>query len=407
MSEIRQATSFPDVSREDWKALAEKGLRGAAFETLISETEDGLKRGPLFDQSDRSDTHAALSRSDEPLLDGRPWHMCAPVEDSDIDFANTQLLEDLKGGASAVRIGNMPITRRADLRRLLEGVYIELVPIIFAPDSPGAAHALELDDLHKTSVTLGMNPLSDKSDTPENWRAFTINAAAIHEAGGSDGLELAVFTATVAESFRRHGQEVEGDLSALFAVGPDTHLNIVKVRAARKLYAGVASAFGIETPTLPIHTITSLRMMQSQDAWTNMLRTSSAGFGAVVGGADYLTLRPFTETPADRRLGNATPFGHRIARNQQLLMMEESHLGQVGDAAYGSYFHEALTEEMAQVAWTQFQAIEAAGGLPAFEASGVLQAAIEADKAKRQERDDPILGVTLHPSDDVPAAEVR
>lgn len=407
MSEIRQETEFSPVTREDWRALAEKGLRGATFETLISNTEDGLTRGPLFDRSDRPDHTAPLSRIDQPLLEGRPWHICAPVSDPDIDFANAQLLEDLKGGASAVRIGQTPIRRRADLRRLLEGVHLKLVPVIFAPDSPAAEHAVALDDLHKTFVTLGLDPLGDKPDAPDHWRAFTVNAANVHEAGGSDGLELAVFTATVAESFRRHGPEVETDLSALLAVGPDTHLNIVKMRAARKLYDGVATAFGIEKPTLPLHAITSLRMMQSEDAWTNMLRTSSAGFGAVVGGADYVTLRPFTETPDERRLGDATPFGHRIARNQQLLMMEESHLGQVQDAAHGSFFHESLTEEMAQAAWAQFQTIEAAGGLPAFKASGDLDALIEEDKATRDESNAPILGVTLHPSDDVPAPEVR
>lgn len=407
MSEIRQETEFPNVTREDWRALAEKGLRGDPFESLISQTEDGLTRGPLFDRSDKPDHTTQLSRIDQPLLEGRPWHVCAPIEDPDIDFANTQLLEDLKGGASAVRIGQTPISRRADLRRLLEGVHLKLVPVIFAPGSPAADHAPGLDELHKTFVTLGLDPLGDKPDTPDHWRAFTINAADIHEAGGSDGLELAVFAATLAESFLRHGTDVQSDLSALLAAGPDTHLNIVKMRAARKLYDGVASAFGIEHPALPLHAMTSLRMMQSQDAWTNMLRTSSAGFGAVVGGADYVTLRPFTDTPDDRRLGNATPFGHRISRNQQLLMMEESHLGQVQDAAHGSYFHEALTEEMAQAAWAQFQTIEAAGGLPAFKTSGDLDALIEEDKGTRAERNAPILGVTLHPSDDVPAPEVR
>ena len=126
-----------------------------------------------------------------------------------------------------------------------------------------------------------------------------------------------------------------------------------------------------------------------------------------MGGADYLTLRPFTDTPDERRLGDATPFGHRVARNQQLLMMEESHLGQVRDAAFGSYFHERLTEDLAQEAWGTFQTIEAQGGIERFRESGKLDDALAKDVAARTERDAPILGVTLHPSDDVPAPEVR
>ncbi|MEM7729976.1 MAG: hypothetical protein AAF311_12000, partial [Pseudomonadota bacterium] len=117
MSEIRLQTNFPHHDREDWRALAEKGLRSAAFDTLESETEDGLRRGPLFDACDRPETSASLTRSDDPSRDGRPWHICAPVELDDLDTANGQLLEDLKGGASAVRIGNVPVSRRADLRR--------------------------------------------------------------------------------------------------------------------------------------------------------------------------------------------------------------------------------------------------------------------------------------------------
>ncbi len=398
---------FPDHDRRDWRALADKGLRGADFETLISRTENGLQRGPLFDAAQRPQTHAALTGPDSPLLAGRPWHVCAPVTDPDLHFANMQLLDDLKGGASAIRIGSLPITRRADLRRLLEGVLLDLVPIVFAPGSSAAIHAAGLDELYGTAVTLGLDPLGDKPDIPAGWRAFTIDAAATFEAGGSDGTELAVFAATLAETFRRHGSGAQPHMSALFALGTDAHMGIVKIRAARRLHAAVAGAFGIDDPALPIHAVTSQRMMQSEDGWTNMLRTTSAGFGAVIGGADYVTIRPFTDTPDHRRLGNATPFGYRIARNQQLLMMEESHLGQVRDAAYGSYFHERMTEDLAQSAWSTFQIIEAAGGIEPYRQRGDLESAVAADRQARADRAEPVLGVTLHASDNAPVPEVR
>lgn len=409
MTEPTLLNDFPDRTREDWRALAEKGLRGAAFETLQSQTEDGLARGPLFDEANRPEDHNAAPRNGAPLLTGRPWHICAPVMDPDGAFANEQLLADLKGGASAVRIMNGTFERKADLKRLLEGVFLDHVPVIFAPESDAAQFAAELNALHNTPVTLGLDPLGELPMIPDGWRAFTANATAIHDAGGTDALELAGFAATAAESFRKHGHKVHHHMSALLAVGPDAHLNIVKIRAARRLYAAVAGAFGIDTPTLPIHVITSQRMMQSTDAWTNMLRTMSAGFGAVTGGADYITVRPFTDAINERgdKLGDATPFGYRTARNQQLLMMEESHLGQVQDAAYGSYFHERLTEDLAQAAWSKFQQIETGGGIDPYLTSGAFKADYEASAAARDDRDEPILGVTLHPSNDVPTPEVR
>jgi len=171
----------------------------------------------------------------------------------------------------------------------------------------------------------------------------------------------------------------------------DGHLSIAKLRSARRIYARIAENFGVTDAPLSLHTITSKRMMQSTDPWTNMLRVMSAGFGAVIGGADFITTRPFTDA-----IGHATGFGHRIARNMQLMMMEESHLGQVKDAAFGSYFHERMTESLAQAAWAEFQRIEAEGGLDNIEP---FKARIKAAAKARAEKAEPILGVTLHPLD--------
>ena len=115
-----------------------------------------------------------------------------------------------------------------------------------------------------------------------------------------------------------------------------------------------------------------------------------------------MTLRPFTDV-----IGGATPFGYRAARNMQLLMMEESHLGTVSDPAHGSYFHEHMSEELAQAAWTKFQAIEASGGIKAYLGSNQYKADIEAAAAARTERGEPVLGVTLHKADPLREAKTR
>ena len=404
---------FPDHDRDDWRVAAERFLKGKPFETLVRETDDGIARGPLFTRADLPRLFAALPRADVPLRDERPWHILAPVRDPDVEFANTQLLEDLRGGASAVRIcageGEVPIARRADLRRLLEGVFTDLVPISFSPNDTSqklAKLAIEMEDFHTAHVRLGLDPARveaiDLDALPATWRAFTLSPRHMHEHGATEAQELAAMAAATAAAMRRFGAETaHRHLIVELASDQDAHLGIAKLRAARRIYARIAESFGLSDTAVEIHAIGSKRMMQAADPWTNLLRVMNAGFGAVVGGADFVLTRPFTDG-----FGRATPFAHRIARNMQLLMMEESYLGQVNDAAFGSYWHEHMTDALAREAWAKFQAIEAMGGWAEYRASGALQSDLERVRSERAER--PIVGVTLHPMpDNVPMPEVR
>ena len=411
MSDLKLKTEFPETSREDWRALAEKGLRGAPFETLISYTQGGVARGPLFDLSDRPEGIGPVMRRGDPHLEGRPWHIGAPVLDQDLSVANQYLLQDLAGGCSAAYINGPSLSRSADVRRLFEGVHTSLAPILFAPGQSGPSLVADQDDFRQATVILGLDPLSEAGDgaktCPATWRPYVIDTVDIHEKGGTDIRELAIMSARLTEAFRQHGQDFAQAVALHIPVGPDAHLTLCKLRAARRLFAAIAEAFGVSGANAPIISITSLCMMQSEDAWTNMLRTMSAGFGAVTGGADYIILRPFTETPSDRYLGRPTEFAHRVARNQQLLMMEESRLGHVQDPAYGSYFHEKLTHDLAMAAWAEFQSIEERGGITAYDRAGDLDEDLAADVAAAQETPAPILGVTLHPAPDAPKPEVR
>ncbi|WP_427452691.1 methylmalonyl-CoA mutase family protein [Litorimonas sp. WD9-15] len=414
MSDLNLANDFPPSTDEAWQALVEKGLRGSDFATLIKSTEDGLPRGPLMTADDLPEGLAALGRTDMPLLEGRAWHIAAPVRDPDLARANRQLLEDLKGGASAVRIeAGATLKDRNDLKRLLEGVYTDLVPLQFAPNSENAARfamALSIKDLQTAHLQIGLGPLEDAntvqavlSDCPENWRLMSLAPSDVHEAGGTEVQALSVMAASLAESMRRHGVDAMcRHLSIDLSTDRDAHLTITKFRAARRLILRIAEAFGGDGSNIPLHAVTSGRMMQRTDAWTNLLRIMSAGFGAVIGGADVITIRPFTDG-----LGKATPFAHRIARNMQLLMMEESHLGQVTDAAYGSYWHEHMTDALAQAAWAKFQDIERIGGVETYLNSDTYSSDLATAQGDRDARAEPILGVTLHSAEGVKVPEVR
>jgi len=399
MTVLNLTESFPETTEQDWKDLVEKGLRGADFETLLKPTDDGIIRGPLSTHAELPEDIAALPRAGAPLLAGRPWHITAPVRDPDIAHANTQALEDLTGGASALRItlgeAGVAVKNNNEMKRLMDKVYTDLIPIVIAPNND-IVHAQLLADFKDTNICLGLGPKTEGlkellKAIPDNWRALTINSTRVHDTGGSEAQELAYFAASAAHAYRILGTDAAKHMGVELTTNQDGHLSIAKLRAARRIYARIAENFGVTDAPLSLHTITSKRMMQSTDPWTNMLRVMSAGFGAVIGGADFITTRPFTDA-----IGHATGFGHRIARNMQLMMMEESHLGQVKDAAFGSYFHERMTESLAQAAWAEFQRIEAEGGLDNIEP---FKARIKAAAKARAEKAEPILGVTLHPLD--------
>ncbi|MGH3562905.1 MAG: methylmalonyl-CoA mutase family protein, partial [Mycobacterium sp.] len=201
---------------------------------------------------------------------------------------------------------------------------------------------------------------------------------------------------TIAEALRQ--------ISFRLAADDDQFMTIAKMRAARQLWARVAEVAGEpDRGAAIVHAETSLPMMTQRDPWVNMLRTTLAAFGAGVGGADTVLVWPFDTAIPGGFPDTAASFSRRIARNTQLLLLEESHLGQVLDPAGGSWFVEDLTEQLAQQAWQHFQAIEeraARGGLA--EARGYVADRIGEIAARRADdiarRRIAITGVNEYPN---------
>jgi methylmalonyl-CoA mutase len=146
-------------------------------------------------------------------------------------------------------------------------------------------------------------------------------------------------------------------------------------------------------------------MLTKADAWTNLLRLTSAGFAGAVGGADAIVLGAFTDA-----IGLPTAFGRRQARNTQLVLMEESHLGRVADPAGGAWYLDSLTDQLARAAWGGFQAIEAAGGIVKALESGLITDIVGATRAAQDaafaDKSRKILGVTAFPNADDKPVEV-
>ena len=349
------------------------------------------------------------------------------------DVNGTMLLA-LTEGVSAVvlRVGEGGVAC-ADLERALDGVFLELVPIVLdaGADLGAAADAMLTlashvdEDKHPMlSIDLGADPLTaalSEREAPSiedviavasraggyrgGVRTITVDGPAFHNRGANASWELAGSIAAGVAYLRMlpalSAAQALRQISFRFCADDDQFMAIAKFRVARQLWARVAEVVGVSgAGAATVHAVTSLPMMTQRDPWVNMLRTTVAAFGAGIGGADTVLVEPFDVAIPGGAPGVNPGFSRRIARNTQLLLLEESNIGRVLDPAGGSWYVEDLTEALAQQAWRHFQAIEARGGFA--DARDFIVAELAAVREKRiddiDHRRTKITGVNEYPN---------
>src|SRR4029077_15639960 len=188
-------------------------------------------------------------------------------------------------------------------------------------------------------------------------------------------------------------EEAQGMVYARLSADADQFLTLAKFRARRLLWARIERACGLTPKPLLIAADTAWRMLTQRDAYVNMLRATMATFSAGLAGANAITVLPHTLA-----LGLPDPFARRVARNTQLVLLEESNLAKVSDPAAGSGGIEALTRELCQAAWPLFQEIEKAGGVFAALEQNLIQRKVAATRALREANIAPREGVRTRAS---------
>ena len=402
------ADGFSAATRAEWLALVAKTLKGAGPESLERRTTDGLSIEPLYTAEDR---RTPLRLTPGLRNTERGWDVRAFVANSNLAEANTEALTALASGADSLLLkidagdgSGLPIGNADDLERVLDGVLTDLAPIaldagLLGPDaarwlgsvakaSPGAPLALHLDPLSafaasgaspgpvETHIDAAASVAVRLCETYPKSSLFVARGAVVHEAGGSPAWEIA-FTVASAVAYAKALVGAGLTMSEAFArivlgvsIGAEPLGAIAKLRATRVVWARIAEACAVDLPAR-VEARSSRRMLTRADRWTNLIRLTSAGFAAAVGGADAIVLGTFTDA-----LGPPEAFASRMSRNAQLILMEEAHLGRVVDPAGGSWAMEAQTADLARAAWDAFVAIEAAGGLVEALRSGVVAAAV-------------------------------
>ncbi len=430
------AADFSAATPEDWRKLVDAVLKGAPFERLKSTTYDGLIIEPL-----------AARRSDARPVVARPgataWQVMARIDHPDPALANEIVLRELNNGADGLSlvfagsIGDhgfgLPATEQA-LARVLDGVHPNAGVAIELDLSPHAEAAVDAA-LAKgrvlspwaSNIRLAHNPLGAMAMTgtaARKWseeaphfarrlaalardgfhsRVTAADGRIIHNASGSEAQELA-FVLGVALAYLRaleaEGIALDAARRMIFfrlSADADQFLTIAKFRALRKLWSRVEVACGLVAEPTFVSAETAWRMMAQRDPQVNILRATIAVSAAAFGGADAITVLPFTVAR-----GLPDRFARRIARNTQLILIDEANLARVADPAAGAGNVEDLTDQLCRAAWALFQDIEVAGGVASGLENALLQGNVAGVRAKRAaavaRQMDALTGVSIFPN---------
>jgi len=406
---------FSPTSTAEWETKIREDLGRSDVEAILQ--WDALEGVSLPGYLRRGDLdglpHVDLDAPTSPLADtdgttANDWQVRQNIAHPDPAEANRLARRALRKGAPAlglVRPPSLPgrefgLTSESvdDLQTVLDDIPLDTValhldggpsaPVLLAAlqerasasDADGPLHgsvgydpvaALATGTIKDDGVAFD---LADNlvSEAPSGFRSLTVDLRPYHDAGASAVQELAFGLGALSDTLARL-LERGHDLSILlprlqFAVSVSTSyfVEIAKLRALRLLVPQVVDAFATQVSEdfsfspddLVVQAETSRRTETIYDPYVNMLRATTEGMAAVIGGCDVLSVRPF-----DASLRAEDAFGTRIARNVQLILREEAHFDAVADPGAGAYYLEAATDQLAQRAWTTFQDLEAEGGL--------------------------------------------
>jgi len=435
------AAEFPPVTREQWQGLVAKVLptaqSGAPERELETVTADGIAIAPLYIR--RGAPAAAGFPGQAPFVRGRRaagqrdgWDIRQRHAHPEPAVAREQILEDLEGGVSSVWLGLGPGQIPVDgIPEVLADVYLDLAAVVLDAGewfveaarsyldvaarrdvAPGSLLAcLGADPLGVLARTGVDSPLEPAINLAANCaarlpgvRAIVVDALPYHEAGGTDTQELGCALAagvSYLRALRAAGLPAETAFEQLefrYAATADQFTTIAKLRAARRVWSRVAQLCGLRSAAAGQrqHAVGSWTMQTRRDPWNNILRGTLACFAAGVGGADAVTV-----VPLDAAIGLPDALARRVARNVHALLVEESNVARVIDPAGGSWYVEALTEELAHQAWEQFRHIERAGGLRVALRSGFVADQLAVSRQARRDalahRRYPVTGVSEFP----------
>ena len=436
-------TEFTAPTTQEWLDKIEVDLKGADFQKrLVWRTNEGFNVQPFYRREDLANLKTPDALPGEfPFVrgnkkDSNVWYVRQNIEVNDAKEANAKALDILNKGIDS--LGFMisgKLVSAETIETLLEGIYCDCIEVNFATCPK---HALELAEILvaffakkgydkekvvgsiafdplKAMVMKGKDATSLLETAPKlievlkeypNFRCIAVSSDALNNAGAYIVQELGYALAWGNEYLQQLTDAgVDVDLAAKnikfdMGVSENYFMEIAKFRAARLLWAQIVKQYEPKCDCackMIINATTSTYNQTLFDSYVNLLRSQTEAMSAALGSVHSMVVTPF-----DAPYEASTDFSERIARNQQLIIKEESHFDRIVDPGAGSYYIEHLTDALAQEAWKIFLKVEEEGGFLAAVKAGTIQDDINATNVKRHgdaaKRKEFLLGTNQFPN---------
>lgn len=425
MSEEKLFTEFPPITTEEWESTINKDLKGADYEKrLVWRTDEGFNVRPYYRAENMNDIDylntlpAEFPYTRGTKADNNSWEIVQEVEEADPAKANAIAVDAVRRGATCIAFNASRVEDAAALTLLLKDLdlnnvgvqfncvknYLDLMKCFIAYvedkqyDKKSVAGCINFDPLvyrlkhnkfyfSQTEDMMQAVELLNRVEDMPKFKLINVNGVVLHNAGSTIVQELG-YTLALANEYlsfcTEQGLKVEKIASRMqltLSVGSNYFMEIAKLRATRLLWSTMVAQYQPACQCaykVHINTVASTWNKTLYDPYVNMLRSTTEGMSAVIGGSDSVSLQPF-----DVAYKGSDEFSRRISRNVQVILKEEAFMDRVVDPAAGSYYIETLTNSVAEQAWKLFQSVEAAGGAMQIIENGTLQAEIEKSCQKR------------------------
>ena len=431
---------FSPTSTEDWVAKITVDLKGADFnKKLVWRTNEGFNVQPFYRREDlKGLAHMGTLPGQFPFVrgtrDNNDWLIRQQIEGTVPAEINREAIHAIDRGVDSIGIKLNREVTAADLETILKDIDLKKVEVNISCCNGKAveiaailvdyikANGLENDfrgsigfDPFKRLLRHGLAfPKNIKDEALKlyntvkeikNLRCFVVDSNLLNNAGAYITQELGYALAWGAEWMTILTEagltpcEVAGRIKFNMGISSNYFMELAKFRAARMLWAEIVKAYGAEEECckMMVHAVTSQFNQTIYDAHVNLLRSQTETMSAALAGVDSIETLPF-----DLQYKQPDEFSERIARNQQLLLREESHLNKVVDPAGGSYYIETLTASIAEVAWKLFNEVEEQGGFLSLLEKGEVQKKVNESGVKRHtdvaRRKEILLGTNQYPN---------
>lgn len=432
--------AFSPVSTEEWKAKIVADLKGADFDKkLVWRTNEGFNVQPFYRKEDIEGLSTIGSMPGEfPYVrgtrDNNNWLIRQEVQGKTAKEMNDHARHIIDKGVESLGISLHGEVTEASLSEILNGIDLKKIEINIAC-CPGKAVnvAAELVKIVKQAGaekefrgSIDYNPfrrllkhgipfpkdaakegkaLYEAVKEISGLRCFAVDSYLFNNAGAFITQELGYALAWGAEWLTLMTEEglvadaVAARIKFNMGISSNYFMELAKFRAGRMLWAEIVNAYGADKDACKmfVHATTSEFNQTLYDSHVNLLRSMTETMSAALAGVDSLETLPF-----DLCYKCPDEFSERIARNQQVLLREESHLDKVVDPAGGSYYIETLTASIAEQAWKVFNEVEDNNGFAAMLAKGEIQAKVNESGVKRHldvaRRKENLLGTNQYPN---------